>query len=108
MAKRPKTGGRKAGTPNKVTGEVKLLARTHTAACVSELARLAVGAVSEQARVAAIKELLDRAWGKSMQPTQIGNAEGESFKTDGAFRIQFVAADPAPLQITHSLPKAVV
>ena len=37
---------------------------------IKELARLAAKAESETARVAAIKELLDRGYGKAMQPIQ--------------------------------------
>jgi hypothetical protein len=46
---------------------VRELARQHCAGAIEELARLAVKAKSETARVAAIRELLDRAYGK---PTQ--------------------------------------
>ena len=60
--------GRRPGVPNKATAELKALARLHTPAAIEELARLAKEAVSEQARVAAIRELLDRAYGKSAQP----------------------------------------
>lgn len=60
-------GGRKAGTPNKVTLEIKALAQQHAPSAVKELARLAVKAESEAARVAAIKEILDRSYGKSPQ-----------------------------------------
>jgi hypothetical protein len=73
MAAGVKTGGRKAGTPNKATAEVKALALKHTPAAIKELARLAANADSEPARVAAIKELLDRAVGKASQP--IGQAD---------------------------------
>lgn len=62
-----KTGGRTAGTLNKATAELKDLARSHTPAAVKELARLAVNAESETARVAAIRELLDRGHGKATQ-----------------------------------------
>src|ERR1700730_11221459 len=57
-------GGRQTGTPNKATADVKALAQSYAAAAVKELARLALNAQSEQARVAAIKEILDRAYGK--------------------------------------------
>jgi hypothetical protein len=53
MAKGRKTGGRVAGTPNKATAEVRDLAREYTPVVIAELARLAVEAESEQARVAA-------------------------------------------------------
>jgi hypothetical protein len=54
----PRFGGRKPGVPNKVTAEVRDLA---------ELARLALESESDQARVAAAKEILDRAYGKCAQ-----------------------------------------
>ena len=63
----PRTGGRVKGTPNKATADIKALARVHTAAAMKELARLALEAESEPARVAAIKELFDRGFGKASQ-----------------------------------------
>lgn len=67
MAKGIKTGGRKPGSANKITLEIKALAQQHAATAITELARLMKNADSEAARVAAIKELLDRAYGKSPQ-----------------------------------------
>lgn len=67
MAKGVKTGGRAKGTPNKATADIKALCQAHTDKAVTELARLSTGAISEQARVAAIKELLDRGYGKPSQ-----------------------------------------
>jgi len=60
--------GRKKGAPNKATAEIKEIARTYTVQAVKELARLATKAKSEAARVAAIRELLDRGYGKATQP----------------------------------------
>jgi hypothetical protein len=51
--------GNPGGRP-KVLGEVQELARQHAASAIAELARLAVKARSETARIAAIRELLDR------------------------------------------------
>ena len=62
-----KSGGRKKGTPNKATAQVKELAQKYAEAAIAELARLATKAESEAARVSAIKELLDRAFGKAPQ-----------------------------------------
>jgi hypothetical protein len=76
MAKRPKYGGRRPGSPNKVTKEIKELARSYAAPAMKELARLCVEAESEQARVSAIKELLDRAYGKSSQALQLSGEGG--------------------------------
>ena len=62
--------GRKKGTPNKVTAEIKEIARQYGPEAIAELARLATKAESEAARVAAIKELLDRGYGRAVQPIQ--------------------------------------
>lgn len=58
-------GGRKAGTPNHATAEVKALAQKHGPDAIAELARLGANALSESARVSAIGILLDRAYGKA-------------------------------------------
>jgi hypothetical protein len=63
----PKTGGRTAGTPNKSTAEIRELAGQYASTALAELARLGTHANSEQARVSACKEILDRAYGKSTQ-----------------------------------------
>lgn len=68
-------GGRKKGVPNKATADVKALAQEHGPSAIKELARLASNAESEAARVAAIKELLDRAYGKSPQAVKLGGDE---------------------------------
>lgn len=73
MAKSSTSGqGRPKGAKNKATEELRDLARVHTPAAIAELARLAVGAESETARVAAINSLLDRAHGKPAQSVAMG------------------------------------
>jgi hypothetical protein len=75
--KRP-GAGRKKGVPNKVTAEVKDIAQQYGAAAIEAAAKLAglvVGkdgepegqAESEQARIAALNIILDRAYGKATQ-----------------------------------------
>lgn len=56
----PNPGGRP-----RVVAELRELARTHTPNAVKEYARLALKARNEAVRVAAIRELLDRAYGRS-------------------------------------------
>ena len=80
MAAGIKTGGRKKGVPNKATAELKDLARQYTLPALQELARLAIQAESEQARVAAIKELLDRGYGKATQPVDANVTGGLTVK----------------------------
>jgi hypothetical protein len=77
--------------------EIKELARQYALIAVRELARLATKAHSEQARIAAIKEILDRGYGRpgeaSEEPkppqegifiepfcTPVGNGNGEPVK----------------------------
>lgn len=74
MAKGRKTGGRVAGTPNKATRDVKAMAQKHGPECIAGLALLAKTAESEQARIAAMRELLDRAYGKA--PQALTDADG--------------------------------
>ena len=72
--------GRKKGVPNKLTADIKALAGQHSAKAIAELARLATGAQSEQARVSAIKELLDRAHGKPAQAVELTGKDGGAIK----------------------------
>ena len=67
VPKGTQVGGRQKGTPNKATAEIKALAAQHAPAIVKELVRLATKAKNEATRVAAGKELLDRAFGKAPQ-----------------------------------------
>lgn len=76
MAKGNKTGGRRKGTPNRITREIGELARVHAPSAIKELARLAKSAESESARVSAIGMLLDRAYGKPKQAVQHTGAVG--------------------------------
>ncbi|HXA85755.1 MAG TPA: hypothetical protein VNZ47_11800 [Candidatus Dormibacteraeota bacterium] len=79
MAKSSTSGqGRPKGAPNKATADVKALAQQYTAGAIRGLAALAgllddgAGkAESEQARVSAFKELLDRGHGKAMQSMDV-------------------------------------
>lgn len=74
MAAGRKTGGRRKGTPNKATADIKALAQVHAENAMVELARLATEAESEAARVAAIKELFDRGFGKAKQSMEVDGA----------------------------------
>ena len=64
----------KSGNPGgrpKVLGELQELARHHAPEVVAELARLALKARSEAARIAAGRELLDRGFGKCRQSMEV-------------------------------------
>ena len=63
MAK-AKTGGRKKGTPNKNTADLKALAGKHGPWALKAIRHLAEHAEAEQVRLSACRELLDRVLGK--------------------------------------------
>jgi hypothetical protein len=62
--------GNPGGRP-KVLGDVQEMARQHAPRIIVELARLALKAKSETARIAAIRELLDRGYGKPRQAMEV-------------------------------------
>lgn len=73
--------GRKAGIPNKATGEAKELARQWGPKAIKRAAQLAGllpgekgKAESEAAQMAAVNTILDRAYGKAAQP--VGGGDG--------------------------------
>jgi hypothetical protein len=74
--KRAPAAGRKPGQSNKNTAEVKALAMKDVPHVLKELVRLASRATNEATRVAACKELLDRAIGKAVQPHSGETGEG--------------------------------
>jgi hypothetical protein len=61
-------GGRPKGSLNKATADVRKAAQRYTTRALTTLANIMDAGESEAARVAAAKELLDRAHGKSTQP----------------------------------------
>ena len=68
--------GNPGGRP-KVLGEVPELARQHAPAVIAELARLALKAKNETARIAAIRELLDRGYGRPRQSMEVSAPAGD-------------------------------
>jgi 4'-phosphopantetheinyl transferase EntD len=61
-------GGRKKGTPNKSTADIKALAQKHGPEMIEGLVNLARTAESEAARIAAMNSVLDRGYGKPVAP----------------------------------------
>lgn len=60
-------GGRQKGTPNKSTSALKLAAQKHTKAALQTIVTLMTAGDSDQVRLAASRELLDRGYGKPNQ-----------------------------------------
>jgi hypothetical protein len=71
--------GNPGGRP-KVLGDVQELARQHALRVIVELARLALKAKSETARIAAIRELLDRGYGRPRQAMEVSVPAGDPLK----------------------------
>jgi len=63
--------GRPKGSLNKTTAEIRAAARQHAPGAFAELARLSKHTKSEQVRIAAIKEILDRAYGNRRKRRRI-------------------------------------
>jgi hypothetical protein len=86
----PGRSGNPGGRP-RIAGELRDLARTHAPGAITELGRLAVKAKSETARIAAIRELLDRAYGKPTQYLAADNEVVRSDKSEEELRVQLFA-----------------
>jgi hypothetical protein len=76
MAKGVKTGGRKAGTPNKVTADIKALAQEYGASAISTIVGIMNTSENDTARLAAAKELIDRGYGKASQAVEVNGEVG--------------------------------
>ena len=85
-------GGRAKGVPNKATADIKALAGQYAPDVIKELARLALEAESEAARVAAGKEVLDRVYGKSTASVDMRHSGSVDVLTkeqrDAAYRMR--------------------
>lgn len=63
--------GRKKGVPNKLTAGIKALASQYGPDALETLVRIMNEGESEQARIAAAKELLDRGFGRPAQALEL-------------------------------------
>jgi hypothetical protein len=82
MALGRKTGGRRPGSPNKATAEVKELALKHGPEAIEVAARLMRGAESETARLAAANIILDRAYGRAPQAVEMSGPNGGPIQSE--------------------------
>lgn len=72
---RIKTGGRKAGTPNKTSGEVRALAMNHAADAIDLIVNLMQSSPNDAVRLQAARELLDRCCGKPVDQETVRRFE---------------------------------
>ena len=73
----PKTGGRRPGSHNKVTRDLRELAQPYGPDAVMTLARIMSESDNETAKIAAAKELLDRGYGKAKQYIEATGKDGK-------------------------------
>lgn len=72
---RIKTGGRKPGTPNKVSWQVRQAAMLRADEALDVLVGLMTASENDQVKLAAAKELLDRACGRTADSIQVQRYE---------------------------------
>ena len=89
MAKGMKTGGRKVGTPNRATADIKAVTGAYTSEAVGVLVDLMRNENTPPAvRLAAANSLLDRSHGKPA-PVTTGDDETDNERTESV-TIRFV------------------
>ena len=71
MAIGRKTGGRKAGTPNKATADIKALAQAAGPEAFAGIVEMAKSAENEAIRLRAREIILDRAYGKAHTTAEV-------------------------------------
>ena len=76
VLKRPKTGGRVKGIPNKATAVIKEIAGAYTAEAVAVLVDIMREGESDQVRLAAANALLDRGHGRPTASIDPGDGAG--------------------------------
>ena len=89
MAQGVKTGGRKAGTPNKATADIKAAAQAYTEDALATLAQIMKAGESEAARIATANSILDRGFGKPRQSVDLDAQVKADFST-----IELVGVSP--------------
>ena len=94
MAKGMKTGGRKVGTPNRATADIKAVTGAYTSEAVQTLVDLMRNENTPPAvRLSAANSLLDRACGKPA-PVTTGDDETDNERTESVtIRIVDCSAD---------------
>lgn len=101
--------GRPKGARNKATGEVKALltdlCMPHAPQAVQTLVDIACRGESEAARVAASQAILDRAYGKPVQATEITGRDGGAIQVEDVSALSPVEREQRLLAIQRELAR---
>lgn len=82
---RPPGAGRKKGTPNKVTRTIREAAAKHGPKALRHLVEL-MDSPDLRIRLAASREILDRAYGRPVTPAELTGKDGEPLHLDARAR----------------------
>ena len=77
-----KTGGRRKGTPNRSTVEVRAYAQEFGEDAITMLAQLMYHTDDDRLRVSAAKEILDRGYGKAPQAMAFTGGDSDPIQTE--------------------------
>lgn len=102
MAQGVKTGGRKAGTPNKATADLREAAQAYTTEALEKLAKVMRTSPNDTAVISACTALLDRGHGKPTQPLA-GDPAGAPIRTESETRLDVGALNADQLRALASI-----
>lgn len=91
VPKGTRVGGRQKGTPNKATADIREAAQVYTAEALKVLATVMRDSDSDAAKVAAVREILDRGHGKARQ--SVGIDANLALDIDREITIKLIGAD---------------
>lgn len=105
---KPAGSGRRKGTPNRHTRDVRAAAAKHSTKAIAALVKL-LGHEDGKVVAAAAREILDRAHGRPMTPTELTGAAGaplipEASAFDVARRMAFILNKAAKEKATADKP----
>lgn len=84
--------GRKKGTPNKATADIKKIAQEYGPEAIYALASILRNPENQKAQIAAAKELLDRGYGRALQSIEASGPDGAPIQVQ-QIAIEFVSAN---------------
>lgn len=90
--RKPAGSGRKAGTPNKSTADVRAAAQLHGLEALKTLIHLMRNAEEDSVRRACANDILDRGFGKPRQQVEASGPDGGPIQTETITDAQRVAA----------------
>jgi hypothetical protein len=91
----PKTGGRKSGTSNRITREIREIAQKYTRRALLQAWKLAQKAENEDVRLKALALILAYAHGKPTDRQEISGPEGKPLTTAVPFTPEEITARKA-------------